>query len=59
MLKLAVPLAELILNFSSIPFNAPPPFGNEMEGTSIALGFVTCSWFKVFSSDLPVLLMAT
>ena len=38
--KEAVPFTAFTENFSSMPFNAPPPLGKEMDGTSIALDFV-------------------
>ena len=38
--KEAVPFTAFTENFSSIPLMAPPPFGKEIEGVSIALDFV-------------------
>jgi hypothetical protein len=38
--KEQVPLTAFTENFSSMPFIAPPPLGNEMGGISIALDFV-------------------
>jgi len=38
--KEAVPFTALTENFSSIPLMAPPPFGKDMEGISIALDLV-------------------
>src|SRR5258708_39602382 len=35
----AVPLIGFTENFSSMPFIAPPPFGKEMKGTSMAFDF--------------------
>lgn len=38
--KEEVPLTAFTENFSSMPLIAPPPLGNEIEGTSIALDLV-------------------
>ena len=47
--KAAVPFTAFTENFSSIPFRAPPPFGKDIEGTSMALDFVARSLELTYS----------
>lgn len=52
--KPAVPLAAFTLNFSSILFNAPPPFGSSIFGMLMLLDSVA---FSFANEEMSLLLI--